>query len=128
MPHFESVCSEIMKNLLLLLSFVFISPSALALNFNSTALHLNCPSRGFIEVTLHVYDHVSELWQGHYEVGAGHRSQNGVEVVSFSNGDRLIHRSHSGEFFYRYAGTETLQRCQKLSEGPLHARILVYHH
>lgn len=117
-----------MKNLLLLLSFILISPSSLALNFNSTALQLHCPTRGLVEVTLHVYGHVSELWQGHYEVGAGHRQDNGVEVVSFSNGDRLIHRSRSGEFLYRYAGKAALQRCQKLSESPLHAQVLAYHH
>ncbi|WP_419057746.1 hypothetical protein [Kluyvera georgiana] len=119
---------KMMKNLLLLLSFILISPSSLALNFNSTALQLHCPTRGLVEVTLHVYGHVSELWQGHYEVGAGHRQDNGVEVVSFSNGDRLIHRSRSGEFLYRYAGKGTLQRCQKLSESPLHAQTLAYHH
>lgn len=116
-----------MKNLLLLLSLIFVSTPTSALNFTSTALHLNCPSRGLVEITLHVYDHVSELWQGHYEVGSGHRKHDGVVLVSFTNGDRLVHRSRTDEFLYRYAGQKTWQHCRKLSEGPLHVQTLAYH-
>ncbi|MEB6631943.1 hypothetical protein [Kluyvera cryocrescens] len=98
------------------------------MDFTSTILRLNCPSRGLVEITLHVYGHVSELWNGHYEVGAGHRTHNEVDLVKFTNGDQFIHKPRSGEFLFRYAGKKALQHCHKLSEGPLTAKALPYHH
>lgn len=116
-----------MKNLLLFFLFILFTAPGWALNFNSTALRLRCPSRGVVEVTLHIYGHVSELWQGHYEVGAGHHARNGMELIDFTNGDRLIHRTQSDEFLFHYAGKPALQRCQKLSESPLYAVNLPGH-
>lgn len=116
---------EIMKYALLLLTF--LSAPGWALNFTSTYLRLNCPSRGIVEITLHVYGHVSELWNGHFEVGAGHRSHNGMELVKFINGDLLIHQSSSDEFLFRYVGEKNLRHCQKLSENPVNVQSIPYY-
>lgn len=124
--HSNEAYLKTMKYLLLILAL--ISAPVLALDFTSTLLRLNCPSRGIVEITLHVYDHVSELWKGHYEVGMGHRTYNGVDLVKFTNGDQFIHKARSGEFIFRYAGKKTLQRCHKLSEKPLAVKVLPYHH
>ncbi|MFJ2973284.1 hypothetical protein ACIPDS_01200 [Kluyvera sp. NPDC087067] len=114
-----------MKYALLLLAF--LSAPSWALNFTSTHLRLHCPSRGIVEITLHVYEHVSELWNGHFEVGAGHRSRDGMDLVKFINGDLLIHQSHTDEFLFRYAGESTLRHCQKLSESPVSVVSLPYY-
>ena len=124
--HSHEAYLKTMKYLLLILAL--LSTPVWALDFTSTILRLNCPSRGLVEITLHVYGHVSELWNGHYEVGAGHRTHNEVDLVKFTNGDQFIHKPRSGEFLFRYAGKKALQHCHKLSEGPLTAKALPYHH
>ena len=116
-----------MKHLVLLFA-LFTAAPAWALDFTSTILRLNCPSRGLVEITLHVYDHVSEQWKGHYEVGAGHRTHDGMNLVKFANGDQFIHKARSGEFLFRYAGGKVLRHCHKLSESPLSVQALPYHH
>ncbi|MEX3021743.1 hypothetical protein AB4K05_19355 [Kluyvera sp. STS39-E] len=121
-----TVYLKTMKRILLLLA-LFSAP-AWALDFSSTILRLNCPSRGLVQITLHVYGHVSELWKGNYEVGGGHRSHNGVDLVKFTNGDQFIHNSNSNEFMFRYAGKKALQHCHKLSENRLTVQTLPYHH
>ena len=126
-PFIKPVISEMMKNSLLLFLVILFAAPCRALNFDSTALRLHCPSRGVVEVTLHAYGHVSELWEGHYEVGAGHHSRHGIELVDFTNGDQLIHRAQSYEFLFHYAGKSALQRCQKLSESPVYAVNLPWH-
>ena len=116
-----------MRNLFLLFALSFVSVPVLALDFTSTSLHLNCPSRGKVEITLHVHEHVSMLWKDHYEVGAGHRRRDGVTFVSFTNGDLFIHKQHTGEFLFRYAGSSTLQQCRVISKSPIYAYALPYH-
>lgn len=117
-----------MKNGFLIFVLSLFSAPVWALDFTSTALQLNCPSRGKVEITLHVYGHVSILWKDNYEVGAGHRVRDGVEFVTFANGDLFIHKNTTNEYFLRYSGTSALQRCMVLSEAPVYVYSLPYQH
>jgi hypothetical protein len=108
-----------MKKLFFIAALATLTSPALALNFNSTALKLKCPSRGLIEITLHAFGHISELWKGHYYVGSGHEVHNGTEYFKFSNGDTLMHHPQSDKFMFYFAKSHTLKACQKLSEQPI---------
>jgi hypothetical protein len=108
-----------MKKLFFIVALVTLSSPAWALDFNSTLLKLKCPSRGLVEVTLHAFGHISELWKGHYFVGSGHKVHNGTAYLKFSNGDTLMHRSGTEKYTFYYAKTKKMKTCEKLSEQPI---------
>lgn len=97
--------------------FLIIFPfKVLALNFSSTALKLNCPERGIVEVILHVYDHTQEAWKDNFETGAGHKRSGDIEIIPFANGDTLLHRISTDSFGYVYNGEMGFRHCDKLDE------------
>lgn len=102
-----------MKLAVFLLIFPF---QGFALNFSSTALKLNCPERGIVEVILHVYGHTQEAWKDNFETGAGHKRAGDIEIVPFANGDTLLHRISTDSFGYVYSGEERVKHCMKLDE------------
>ncbi|MEO3991836.1 hypothetical protein [Pseudocitrobacter cyperus] len=108
-----------MKKLFFITVLLALSSPAVALNFNSTVLKLKCPSRGLIEITLHAFGHISELWKGHYYVGSGHEMHNGMEYFKFSNGDTLMHHPETDKFTFYFAKSHKLKACKKLSEHPI---------
>jgi hypothetical protein len=106
----------------MLLKFSFFSLflasfCANSINYSSTLLRLDCPGRGKVEISFHLYGHVSELWQANFEVGAGHTKHGDIEIISFSNGDKLLHTISRDSFHYKYMHNISLTHCKKLSEN-----------
>lgn len=104
----------------ILFGVLFFSSPSNALNFNSTDLKLVCPQRGVVEVTLHLFGHVSELWDKNYEIGAGHVESGNMDIIRFVNGDVLFHNKRTEGMFYHYYDNPGVISCSVLSENPVH--------
>lgn len=89
---------------------------ATSLDYNATDLKLQCPTRGVVEVTFHMYNHASEKWGNQFQVGSGHTTHGDLTFVRFSNGDVFMRLDSTDEYLFRYVGQKAVQRCRKLSE------------
>jgi hypothetical protein len=70
-----------------------------------------------VDVIFHAYGLKQESWQGDFEVGAGHRNSNGVDIVRFVNGDLLFHDVKLDRYAFHYNKSDkSLSSCIVVAE------------
>ena len=84
------------------MTVAFFTDSAMSVKYTSSHLTLNCSGRGSVDVIFHAYGHTQEKWQGNFEIGAGHRVSNGVDIIRFVNGDILFHDTKLERYAFHY--------------------------
>ncbi|MBM7016666.1 hypothetical protein JTL32_20160 [Enterobacter cloacae] len=89
----------------------------MSVNYTSDHLILNCSGRGTVDFIFHAYGHTQEAWQGNFEVGAGHRVSNGVDIIRFANGDILLHDQKLNRYALHYIkSNKNLNPCVLVAE------------
>lgn len=117
---------KIFKSSLFILGICFTS-AVMSMNYTSSHITLSCPVRGDVDILFHAYGHFQEAWHENFEVGLNHRTQNGIDIIRFVNGDILFHDQQTNRYAFHYNMSEkTLNECAIISEKNTKSIDLIY--